>query len=140
MAMVLDREALAWAAGFFDGEGTAVLANTNSTRVNPTTGVRRDYPTPHLAVTQHYDPETVHRFHRAVLGLGKVSGPHSSAGTAHHPRWAWTCRRPHETIAVIGLLWPFLSTPKREQITRMMKPYLADVPSRRGYSFTGASA
>lgn len=125
------REELAWAAGFFDGEGTAVLANLNSRRVHPTTGVRRDYPTPQLAVTQHYDPETVHRFHAAVLGLGKVYGPHSSRGTANHPRWAWQCRRPHEVLAVVPMLWPWLSGPKRRQIAAVLSPYLVDAAGRR---------
>lgn len=123
---------LAWAAGFFDGEGTAVLANANSKRRHASGG-RRDYPTPLLAVTQHYDPETIHRFHRAVCGLGAVSGPHCSRGTAYHPRWAWSCRRPHEAIAVVALLWRFLSGPKRRQIAAVMSTYLVDAQSRRAY-------
>jgi hypothetical protein len=129
----LDREELAWAAGFFDGEGTAVLAGANSSRRHPISGRRRDYPTPALAVTQHYDPETIHRFHDAVLRLGTVSGPHSSKGTANHPRWSWSSRRPHETIAVVGLLWRFLSGPKRQQIAGVMSAYLVDAQTRRPY-------
>jgi hypothetical protein len=129
----LDRYELAWAAGFFDGEGTAVLAGVNSTRVHATTGRRRDYPTPHLAVTQHYDPETIHRFHRAVVGLGAVYGPHSSKGTAHHPRWSWSARRPTEVLAVVPMLWPWLSGPKRAQIHGVITAYLADAATRRPY-------
>lgn len=132
-----NREALAWAAGFFDGEGTAVLANLNSTRTNPTTGRRRDYPTPTLAVTQHFDPATIHRFHEAVGGLGKVYGPHTSKGTANHPRWSWSVRRPHEVIAVVAMLWSFLTQPKREQILRTMRPYLLDAQTRRPYTIAG---
>lgn len=123
----MDTSELAWAAGFFDGEGTAVLI----------TGKRsRDYPTPTLAVTQHYDPETIHRFHRAVGSLGVVSGPYTSKGTAYHPRWQWQCRRPHEVIAVTALLWRFLSTPKRNQIHAVVVAYLADAQKRRPYRFT----
>lgn len=133
MPAYFDREELAWAAGFFDGEGTAVLAGINSTRTNPKTGRRRDYPTPALAVTQHYDPETIERFHRAVGGLGSVSGPHTSRGTAFHPRWSWQCRRPHESIAVVALLWSFLSGPKKRQIAAVMLAYLVDAQTRRPY-------
>jgi hypothetical protein len=124
--MSVDREALAWAAGFFDGEGTAVLANQNSTRP-------RDYLTPCLAVTQHYDPETIHRFHRAVNDLGSVTGPHTNKGTAYHPRWMWQCRRPHEVLAVVPMLRPWLSGPKRRQIAAVMSAYLVDAQHRRPY-------
>lgn len=123
---VVNREELAWAAGFFDGEGTAVLANVNSTR-------ERDYPTPSLAVTQHFSPELVERFQRAVLGLGKVYGPHMSKGTAWHPRWMWQCRRPHEVLAVAPLLWPWLGSTKRQQIATVIAGYLVDAKRRRPY-------
>lgn len=132
-----DTHELAWAAGFFDGEGTAVLANKNSTRVHPTTGKRRDYPTPTLAVTQHYSPETVERFHAAVLGLGLVSGPHTSKGTGWAPRWMWQCRRPHEVIPVVALLWTYLCSTKQDQISEVMSAYLVDAATRRSYSIAG---
>lgn len=133
MGVTFDRESLAWAAGFFDGEGTAVLAGANSRRVHPVTGRRRDYVTPTLCVTQHYDPETILRFHRAVHGFGTVSGPYSSKGTAFHPRWQWQCRRPHEVLAVVPMLWPWLSGPKRRQISGVVSAYLVDAQSRRRY-------
>lgn len=135
--MIVDREALAWAAGFFDGEGTAVLGFANSTRVHPVTGNKRDRPSPQLQVTQHYDPETIHRFHEAVNGLGIVSGPYTSAGTAHHPRWQWACRKQHEVLIVVPMLWPWLSGPKRRQIATVIRGYLDDVATRRLYKRRG---
>lgn len=128
-----DREALAWAAGFFDGEGTAVLAGVNSTRVNASTGNPHDRSSPALQVTQHFDPETIYRFHRAVQGLGIVGGPYSSKGTAFHPRWQWACRRPIEVLAVVPMLWPWLSGPKRRQIATVIDAYLVDARTRRPY-------
>lgn len=129
----INREELAWAAGFFDGEGTAVLSGVNSTRVHPVTGRRRDYPTPHLQVTQHFDPETIHRFHRAVRGLGIVGGPYVSAGTAWHPRYQWACRRPDQVLVVVPMMWNWLSGPKRRQIATVIGEYLTDAKTRRYY-------
>lgn len=123
---------LAWAAGFFDGEGTACLRGYNNPRYRPN-GTRQDYISPSLAVAQSYDPETLHRFQRAVGGLGKVQGPHSNGPGTKRVKYQWRCDRPHEVIAVIALLWRFLSTPKREQIAESMKIYLRDVPNRRPY-------
>lgn len=127
MPAYFDREELAWAAGFFDGEGTAVLSFRNSNR-------QRDYVTPTLQVTQHFDPETIHRFHRAVQGLGLATGPYASKGTAFHPRWQWAARRPIEVLAVVPMLWPWLSGPKRRQIATVICDYLADAKTRRSYT------
>lgn len=127
------REALAWAAGFFDGEGTAVLTNTRpipsriGVRSQERIGVR-------LAVTQHYRPDTVIRFHESVGGLGRITGPHSSKGTAWHPRWDWSATRIAHVLAVVPMLWPFLSEPKRDQIERCMLPWIADLQVRRNYT------
>lgn len=133
---MFNREELAWAAGFFDGEGTAVLAGVNSTRVS-STGRRRDHPTPALQVTQHYDPETIERFHVAVRGVGRVSGPYSSKGTAFHPRWQWAARKPSEVLTVVPMLWQWLSGPKRRQIATVIDGYLADVSRRRSAGSDG---
>lgn len=137
MADYFDREGLAWAAGFFDGEGTAVLTNTHP-RITAATGNPKDRLGVRLAVTQHYRPDTIHRFHRAVRGLGRVSGPHSSRGTAFHPRWDWHCTRISDVLAVVPMLWPFLSEPKREQIERAMRPWIAEFATIRRYSRKGA--
>lgn len=133
---MFDREALAWAAGFFDGEGTCVLTNTNPKRFISATGKPKERIGVRLAVTQHYRPDTIHRFHAALGGLGRINGPHSSPGTAGHPRWEWCCTRNHEVLAVVPLLWSFLSEPKREQIRRAMCPWIADLQLRRPYRFS----
>jgi hypothetical protein len=125
----LNREELAWAAGFYDGEGCTSVCDLNSTRLTPK-GKPKDKPRLRMSIAQSYSPETLERFQRAVLGLGSIRGPWvpKSVWTVGE-KWEWTARRAHEVIGVVGLLWPFLCTPKREQIVKAMttcKPYLSN--------------
>src|SRR5262245_61060169 len=57
------NEQLAWAAGFFDGEGCVTSSDNRSAR-------------PMLFITQH-DPRVLRRFWK-VIGQGKVYGPYRS--------------------------------------------------------------
>lgn len=88
---------LAWAAGFFDGEGCS-----------------KHYMT--LSVGQK-DRRPLDRF-AAAVGYGNVTGPylhgHKKNGDpiyCHH--WEVSGQK---AVAVLRKLWPYLSEPKREQI------------------------
>lgn len=95
---------IAWAAGFFDGEGST-YANRN---------------TPRVAIG-HVDRRPLDRF-LAAVGVGSVTGPYDH-NTKKNPKW-----RPHYTyqaygdkaIKVLDALWPYLSAPKREQAERVL--------------------
>ena len=54
-----EREELAWAAGFFDGEGSTILTTKTDKRLGQLS----------LSVAQSADPETLYRFRDAVKGL-----------------------------------------------------------------------
>lgn len=98
---------LAWAAGFFDGEG--------STSYRPA----RELTRPGRVVMSLGQREitTLERFIKAV-DYGKVNGPYS-AGTKGQkdpkPRYRWGCQNTRSTRAVLTKLWPYLSEPKKEQ-------------------------
>lgn len=97
-----DRSELAWAAGFFDGEG-----NTHA----------RYGKTPIMTVPQA-EPTTLERFHRAVCGLGYVNlryGGKIPEG-CNSRQWAWTLQNYGGVQQVMCLLWPFLSGPKKQQM------------------------
>lgn len=118
--MNVNREALAWAAGFFDGEGSTTLQNANSTRP-------RDYLTPQLTISQHGSPECLVRFQAAVGGLGKLRGPDTYPQQGYTgQRWTWAARRHDNAQAVLACLWPWLSGPKREQALRVFRAYNED--------------
>jgi hypothetical protein len=83
----------AWAAGFFEGEGS-VFRHSTKTKV------------PRLACSldQTDAPELINRFHRAVL-LGKTYGPYGSG--SGRLRWRWAAYH-EEAGLVLELLAPYL--------------------------------
>lgn len=99
---------LAWAAGFFDGEGTAYA------RAN-----RRGHRHLRLTVKQARHPSEVgmpsvlERF-RAALQLGAIGGPYADPGN-RRPTYQWYAIS-SEALAAAAALWPYLSAVKRDQL------------------------
>lgn len=94
---------LAWAAGFFDGEGSS------SGVVKP----NEHGPSVYLRINQ-VDRRPLERFLRAV-GLGQINGPY--VRKIGKPQCVWQVAGFKSDI-VMALLWPSLSEPKREQYER----------------------
>lgn len=114
--MVLYREQLAWAAGFFDGEG-----HTGNHRA-------RGCLVPVVTIHQHDDPAVLHRF-QAAVGLGKVRGPYK--GRRGNQVWQYHAGGFEATQAVVAMLWPWLGHVKRTQASAALQEFL-NRPSRRG--------
>jgi len=99
---------LAWAAGFFDGEG--------STSVDRGTGKAYGYL--RLSVAQSSDsgpPSTLVRFH-GIVG-GKINGPYTTQrpdGFTRKPRYILVV---YQEVAerALALMWPYLGVEKRAQ-------------------------
>ena len=102
----INREELAWAAGFFDGEGWTGLRGRALGMVLPQT-----------------DPRPLQRFQVAVLGLGTIDGPWQPRNPKWKPKWTWRIQRFETVQAVAAMLWAFLSEPKREQARRALMGY-----------------
>ena len=90
---------LAWAAGFFDGEGTTGLAKGTDSII------RRK---PRLSVPQKHR-ECLERFQKAVGGLGKIYPVNH--GQIHH----FSVQNAKGVDTVLTLLWPYLSCHKKQQ-------------------------
>ena len=90
---------VAWAAGFFEGEGTITASNGRLVvRLNNT------------------DPEPVYQFAK-ILGFGDVYGPYhydARDGYERKPFWVWLAVE-YEALDVIELLWPWLTPRRRGQ-------------------------
>lgn len=103
---------LAWAAGFFDGEGTItrqVRRNRSGERVK-----RTDL---RVSIMQ-CDPRPLERF-AAAVGVGKVFGPYErKRGRQERPFWYWQTNGA-AAEGVLDLLWPWLCGPKHEQADRV---------------------
>lgn len=99
----LDQELLAWAAGFFDGEGTA-FARTD--------GDRPGYRQLDVSVPQcGHDrvPEALLKYQRSMLGVGRIYGPNKN------DVYVWRAGGRLGAEAALGLMWPHLGQVKRTQ-------------------------
>lgn len=105
--MRVDRNELAWAAGFFDGEGWANALAAEGRRTRQ----------PHARVNQAGSdgtPEVLLRFQTAVGGLGFVGGPYVVDGRRDLYKWEISSRGDVELLH--HLLRPWLGQLKLGQL------------------------
>lgn len=105
------REELAWAAGLFDGEGFVGCLNT---------GKGNKYRHLRLTVGQS-DTEVLVRFYDAI-GFGNLNGPITPkrGQLGKKDMWALNIHGFEQVQAAVAMLWPWLSTPKRQQAKRAL--------------------
>lgn len=94
---------LAWAAGFFDGEGSASVLKAQ----------RDKYAYPRLSLSQK-NIIPLERFHKAV-GYGKIYKSKT------RDIYNWNLYRTEDVEHVCSLLNGYLSEPKRNQINEMFR-------------------
>ncbi len=115
----LDRELLAWAAGFFDGEGSTIAKGT---------AARPHYHQLQLSVPQSGGPqfpEVLDRFQQAALGTGRRDGPNKDGV------WTWRARGRADAESTLALMWPYLGVVKREQANTAVEKVTAQFESGR---------
>ena len=95
-----NREELAWAAGFFDGEGHVRCRRSNTTKQL-------------ILQVNQVGRETLDRL-RQTVGFGTVDGPYQNGTQVNRsPHYKyWVCNFEH-VQAAIALMWPWLSSPKK---------------------------
>jgi hypothetical protein len=109
IAVVLDPTELAWAAGFFDGEGSTIARSYAS---------RPLYRQLNVTVPQSgHDgvPLVLVRFQKVMSGMGRISGP--EADSLYMLRYGAR----EEVRLVLALMWPYLGEVKRTQATRAIE-------------------
>jgi hypothetical protein len=111
---LLDTHQLAWAAGFFDGEGCTYLGKHG----------RQGLSTPCCEVNQIHC-EVLHRFQVAVGGLGSMRLRPDTTNKRPNTMWSFYTRNWRSTQAVLTLLWPHLDVVKRAQAARVFAAYQA---------------
>jgi hypothetical protein len=98
-------EDIAWAAGWFEGEGSILLSGgCLCTRVSNT------------------DEEIIDRF-AEVLDVGTMYGPYSPYGGTEHrkkPMWVWVARE-DAALDAIALMWPWLGTRRRTRASELTR-------------------
>lgn len=109
-----DREELAWAGGFFSGEGSTYWHSYANH------GNGREYGTPSMEVTQTRSSETLVRFNKACGELLKLYGPYNNRAHTKADYYQLSVRGFEPVQAIVAMLWPWLSTAKREQALRIL--------------------
>lgn len=89
---------LAWAAGFFDGEGHC------RGKFSKTVGLRAE-----LQVGQKLI-DCLERL-KSIFGVGTIGGPYHK----ENPVYFWYVTKSSQVDEVLTKLWPYLSSPKRIQ-------------------------
>jgi hypothetical protein len=107
-------EELAWAGGFFDGEGSTYLEK-HRTHVG--------HFVPRLHVSQSSEgcvAPTLMRFKAALGDLGSISGEHPGKGK-HRPYRRWRAFTPADVLLGLHMVWPFIGDVKRSQAQLVMQ-------------------
>lgn len=108
----INREELAWAAGLWDGEGSA---SKSPPYILKATGQTIYYPKLQMG---QVDKRNLERFQKAVGGLGHICGP---VKTPTNIRYDWRVGSFEDFQAVTALLWNWLGPAKRDQIRKVFK-------------------
>lgn len=108
----MDTHELAWAAGFFDGEGCFTLVRTP----RPLRGGQNIHP--RLSIGQ-IDRRALDRFREAVSRIGIIVGPESRPG--RHDIWRYRVTSWTDVQAIGAFLWQWLGPVKRAQFTAVMR-------------------
>jgi hypothetical protein len=101
----------AWAAGFFDGEGTCGFYIRGNT-----------YGQFHLSCSQ-CDPEVLYRLQDILGGIGTIKGPMTSNQFNHNDYYRYDVSSPREIKIIASILWQYLGSVKKKQITEAFQKY-----------------
>lgn len=136
MATLNDRQLeIAWAAGFFDGEGHTRVSKRSTYRLKDGTHRTYNHNVSPVVQMSQTDKVLLVRFRKAMGGRGTISGPfqHKANNPLWSEFWCYRCWKLEDSIEVMEMLMPFLSQPKKGQ----WRKTLAEVRrARRNWSVT----
>ena len=110
--MSIQREQLAWAAGFFEGEGSVgayYIKNGNRWVLK-------------LSIAQ-VEREPLDKFHAAIGGLGRVYGPYKQRNEKSSPQFLFMMNSFEACQAVIAMIWRWLSAKRKKQAFTALRNY-----------------
>jgi hypothetical protein len=105
----MNETELAWAAGFFDGEG--------STTIHKRCKERNRTPRPVISIV-HNTREQLDRF-CAAIDDGKVYGPYDRKKPNHSPYYHLLVTGYYRVKPALDKLWPYLSIHKKQQAEKV---------------------
>lgn len=136
MPTIIDREELAWAAGWFEGEGSVGGHQVRSrTPKNPVPWNQRPvkWAVPRLSM-RNTELSQLRRFKLAVGGLGNIRGPFKP-----HPRtfgkkpyYRYAVTNYEDVQAVVAMLGGFMTGQKKQEMYERFLKYHEDWTANGG--------
>ena len=103
--MIVNREDLAWAAGFFDGEGHVRCDLRPNGRASSLS----------ISIEQRHR-EVLENFNNVTGRLGQLKGPYPGYNNpARNPHYRLNIHGFEKIQAILAMLWPWLGRVKKEQ-------------------------
>lgn len=121
---------LAWAAGFFDGEGNVTFIPSARKRRDGSRGTSGQMRVQLAQVRR----EPLDRFAMALGGMGSVTGPYVDHRDNHNSTYRYCASANLAFVFIWNCLSPYLSAPKLEQFHEAWdkaRLYYAGNPARR---------
>ena len=121
----LNREELAWAAGFFDGEGHTHLSNGYQLTI---------------AISQSSSNRAVlERFRNAIGGFGRINKGGVNHRYKQKPLERFCTSSPEIVQAIIAMLWKWLDSAKRNQARCALLGYRDYMKTSRNSAYLWAN-
>lgn len=111
----LANEDLAWAGGFFEGEGCFSHCKGG-----------RNTKSQVIACIAQVNREALERFKDSVFSIGKIVGPVNPKKNNHSSYYRWYVHGYEGVQAIVAMLWPFLTDKRREQAARVLTEFRKD--------------
>jgi len=128
------REALAWAAGFIDGDGCFMTYSTTDTR-RENIGQVYNYIRPRFQLSQSSVsgvPNTITRL-KEIFPFGVIGGPYTKATEktlAKKPRYALRFDGFEKVQYAVAAMWTWLSCYRKNQAKRVLLAYINRGPTK----------
>lgn len=118
--MIVDREQLAWAAGFFDGEGCITLSHRGSRYMGLSLSIGQKLVGPELIWGES---ESLVKFQEAVQigNIGKIYPDYRNGSSLY---CQYRVSGYEQIQAIVAMLWPWLGEIKRNKWIECRKLYL----------------
>jgi hypothetical protein len=112
----IEREKLAWAAGFFDGEGNTGCRKAYSKDYIRQDGTTSNYESSNITMqVSQVDRNNLEKFHDCVGGIGSIEGPYKDKRENSSPIYMWRASGIKNVQTITEALWPWLGESKRKQ-------------------------
>ncbi len=121
----VERENLAWAAGFYDGEGSTASYHAYTRVHMAKNGKQSILSSDNISMgISQIDRRVLERFQSIVGGAGAINGPYKDKRPTSSPIWAYRVSGVNNVREILRKLWPWLGEVKKEQAEKALSKRL----------------